>query len=101
MGTLYLVRDGERTIWLATEHDNRLYVYVANLKTFVLNRPLSADFQIYRDHTYEAVDTKRAEELIAADLIGRITQSNSWLLDHFRDEPNQLNSYQVLHAQSY
>ncbi len=97
MGTLYLVRDDERTIWLATEHDNRLYVYVANLKSFVLNQPLSVDFLIDRDHTYEPVDAKTAAEVIAAGRIGKIdVRSNGWLLEHFRAEPHQLDSEEVL-----
>jgi hypothetical protein len=100
MGTLYLVRDGDRIIWLANEHNDRLYVYVANLGTFVLNPPLSVDFLIDRAQTYEAVDAARAAEIMAAGRIGKIDpRSNRWLLEHFRAEPSQLDSTEVLRAQ--
>ncbi len=69
---LYLVHSGERTIWLAAEHNNRLYCYVQNLNAFVRNNPLSVDFLIDRDHTYEPIDVARARDVMEAGRVGRI-----------------------------
>jgi hypothetical protein len=94
---LYLVRDGDRTIWLATEHNGRLYVYVANLNTFVRNNPLSLDYLIDRNHTYQRIDLAEATKVMNAGRVGRIDPRwNGWLIEHFRNEPDQLQLDDVL-----
>lgn len=94
---LYLVRHGDREIWLAAEHDGRLYVYVANLKTFVYNGPASVDFLIDRDHTYAPIDVPEAAKIMGDGRIGKIDgRSNRWLIDHFRAEPRKLDPADVL-----
>ena len=97
MSALYLVRDGTEKIWLATEHNGRLFAWVPNLNVFVRNNPLSLDFLIDREFTYEPIDVPDAAKIMADGRIGRIDgRTKRWLIDRFRDEPDKLNPTDVL-----
>ncbi|MGD9622258.1 MAG: hypothetical protein AB7G47_19715 [Mycolicibacterium sp.] len=99
MSALYLVNDHDRTIWLAAEHDGKLYSYIPNVEEFVYNQPLSADFLIDRNLTYTPIDTAQAATIITTGTVGKIDgRSNRFLLDHFRSEPRKLNPTEVLGA---
>ena len=102
MSALYLVSDGDRAAWLAAEKDGRVYCYVPNLKTFVYNQPLSLDFLIDHDLTYEPTEQGTAARIIKHGALGKIdARSNKDLLEDFRAETRRLNPCDVLAANTF
>lgn len=99
MSDMYLVKDGDRTVTLATEHNNRLYGYVANLDAFVYNGPMSIDFLVDRRMTYELVDADAAAAIVKAGTVGRLDgRIFKDLLDELRAETRRLDPNEVLGA---
>lgn len=94
--TLYLVNDGDRAVALAAEHDGKLYSYVPNIDAFVYNKPMSIDFLIDQNMTYEPQAPKQAGEIIKAGVIGKIDSTNTYLLDHMKAETDRLTPAEVL-----
>lgn len=102
MSDLYLVKDGDRTVVLATEREGKIYGYIPNLETFVYNRPMSVDFLIDRDMTYEPIGAETAADIIKAGTIGRIDgRTNKFLLDHFRQEQRRIEPTEVVSAAAF
>lgn len=99
MTALYLVRDGDRTVSLAAERDGKLHVFIPNLDAFVYNKPMSVDFLIDRNMTYEPVTAPAAAEIINEGVIGKLDgRSHKTLLDWARAEPRRLDPAEVLGA---
>lgn len=99
MSGLYLVKDGKRTVTLAAEQDGKLYAFVPNVSSFVYNKPMSVDFQIDRELTYERVSNETAASVVREGSIGKIDESkNKFLLDHMRAETRRINPSEILGA---
>lgn len=88
----YLVKDGTRTVTLAAEKESKLYGFVPEFQSFVYNKPMTIDFQIDREMTYEPVDTNRAAEIVRA---GEIGMSNSMVLELLKLEARRLDPGQL------
>ena len=99
MSALYLVKDGDRTVVLAVERDGRIYGYIPNLKAFVYNKPMSVDFLIDREMTYEPVTAGVAADIIAKGVIGKIDgRTNKFLLDEMKAETRRIQPAEILRA---
>lgn len=99
MSALYLVKDGDRTVVLAAERDGKLYGYVPNVEAFVYNKPMSVDFLIDQNMTYEPQTAEQAADIIKAGVVGKINgRTNKFLLDHMKAEPNRMTPAEVLGA---
>ncbi|MBU8820360.1 hypothetical protein KL864_31250 [Mycolicibacterium goodii] len=99
MSALYLVKEGDRAVILAAERDGRLYGYIPNVAAFVYNKPMSVDFLIDRDMTYQPVDHDEAAAIIKAGQIGKINgRTNKFLLDRAKAETRRLDPVEILGA---
>ncbi len=99
MSALYLVKDGDRSVVLAVERDGRIYGYIPNLDAFVYNKPMSVDFLIDQDMTYEPVTAGAAAGMIAKGAIGKIDgRTNKFLLDEMKAEVRRIQPAEVLGA---
>lgn len=97
MSEFYLVKDGPRTVSLATERDGKLYAFVPNVSSFVYSKPMSVDFQIDREMTYEPVSADAAADIVRAGSIGEIDESaNQFLIDHVRAETHRISPKEIL-----
>ena len=97
MSALYLVKDGDRTIALAAEHDGKLHCYVPNVAAFVYNKPMSTDFLIDQEMNYEPVTPQEATDIIKEGAIGKIDgRTNKSLLDWAKAETRRLDPAEVL-----
>lgn len=98
MSTLYLVKEEEeRSVILAAERDGRLYGYVPNVNAFVYNKPMSVDFLIDRNMTYQPIDTDEAAAIIKAGQIGKINgRTNKFLLDRAKAETRRIDPSEIL-----
>jgi len=96
---IYLVKDGERTVTLAAEHNNRLYAYVPNFDAFIYDDPMSVDYLIDREMTYEPVAATEAASIVKAGKIGRLDgRVFKDLLDELGAEKRRLSPAEVLGA---
>lgn len=99
MSALYLVKEGDRAVILAAERDGRLYGYVPNVNAFVYNKPMSVDFLIDRNMTYQPVDADEAAAMIKAGQIGKINgRTNKFLLDRAKAETRRIDPTEILGA---
>lgn len=99
MSALYLVKEGDRAVILAAERDGRLYGYIPNVNAFVYNKPMSVDFLIDRDMTYQPVDHDEAAAIIKAGQIGKINgRTNKFLLDRTKAETRRIDPTEILDA---
>ena len=58
--SLYVVRDGERLVWIAALLAEDIYTYVPNTGKFHLNEGLRDDFFLARNLQYEQVSVAKA-----------------------------------------
>lgn len=99
MSALYLVKEEDRAVILAAEHEGRLYGYIPNVNAFVYNKPMSVDFLIDRNMTYQPVDHDEAAAIIKAGQIGKINgRTNKFLLDRTKAETRRLDPTEILGA---
>ena len=78
----YIVKDGFRIVTLAVEYDGKLYAFIPNFRSFVYNRPMSVDFQIDREMTYEPISKDAAEATIRDGALGELDESILNLFEH-------------------
>jgi hypothetical protein len=95
---LYLVKDGEREVWVAALANEHMYSYVANTGFFHDNNALRNDFYMDFDYDCEEIDIIRAKELIAADvgLLDETTTADA--LVKWRADPRPLAPNDVFAA---
>lgn len=92
--TLLLVRTpkGAET-WVAYEDlaQENLYVYVPNTGRFHLNDPLSVDYYVDQELSYQPITPAEAAAAIKAGVVGRIDERRKgFLVDQFRaDDPSR------------
>lgn len=99
MSALYLAKDSERTVWLAVEQDGKLYGYVPNVEAFVYNEPMTLDFLIDRELSYDPITAEAAADVIHTGVIGRIDgRTNKYLLGVVAAETRRLMPADVLGA---
>lgn len=99
MGALYMVKDGNRDLVLAAEREGKLYVFVPNFEAFVYNKPMSVDFAIDRNLTYQPLSTEAAADIVEAGSVGMIDeQANQFLLDNLKSEPSRMTLDEALAA---
>lgn len=92
-----LVRDRHRTVALAVLHGNRIFSYVPNLKAFIYDGPMSVDYLVDRDMTYEPVNASDAAEIIEQGEIGWLDdQIFMDLLTELSTESRRLTPDEVL-----
>lgn len=61
---LYLVKDGDRPVWVAALAHETMYGYVVNTGKFHDNNALRNDYYMERDFTYEEIGSAEARRLI-------------------------------------
>ena len=87
---LYLVKDGERQVWVAALANEHMYSYVANTGYFHDNNALRNDFYMDFDYQYEEIDVIRAKTLIAAG-VGKLDETTrADALSKWRADPRPL-----------
>lgn len=87
---LYLVKDGERQVWVAALAHEHMYSYVANTGYFHDNNALRNDFYMDFDYEYEEIDVVRAKALIAAG-VGQLDETTrADALAKWRADPRPL-----------
>lgn len=70
--SLYLVKDGDRQLWVAHETDaGQLYVYVPNTGRFHRNRGLAADFYGEQHYSYEPLSGAEVQDAVR-DKVGKL-----------------------------
>ncbi|MCT7373123.1 MULTISPECIES: hypothetical protein [Mycolicibacterium] len=95
----YLVKDGTRIQALAAHVDGRLFCYVPDVDAFVYNKPLSVDFMVDRNKTYNHIDVTQARRIMAEGCIGAVGDRGSQtLIDWAYGEPHRLGASEVLDA---
>lgn len=68
MTRLYLVKDGERPLWVAALVDEDVWTYVANTGKFHRNDGLRHDFFMLNELAYNEIGVTEARRLIAEGL---------------------------------
>jgi hypothetical protein len=87
---LFLVKDGDREVWVAALANEHMYSYVDNTGFFHDNNALRNDYYMDFDYEYEEIDIARAKELIAAG-IGRLDETTrADALTKWRNDPRPL-----------
>ena len=61
---LYLVKEGERRVWVAALGHETMYAYVGNTGKFHDNNALRNDFYMSRHFSYEPIGPAEARRLI-------------------------------------
>ena len=61
---LYLVKERDRSVWVAAVAHETMYAYVGNTGKFHDNNALRNDFSMERHFTYEEVGSAEARRLI-------------------------------------
>jgi hypothetical protein len=98
--SLYLVRKGDRQLWVGYEREDGFYTYLANTGQFVRNDAVGADFLMDREMDYEPLTPDQAQAKMAAG-VGRVDERKmGWLVKEFRaEEAESLTVEQVFGAQ--
>lgn len=98
--SLYLVRDGDREVWVAAEREGRMFTYVANTGRFQRNKPVGSDFLMEREMAYEPLTPEQARAKMDAG-VGRLDERTMGpILDQFRaDDAEYLSVEDVFGAQ--
>lgn len=97
---LYLVKtpaDGFEN-WVAYEHpEGDLYVFVQNTGKFHRNGPLTTDYYVHQELTYEPIDAAAAQRAIAAGEVGKLdARSQKWILDRYLQDENWIDPQDIL-----
>lgn len=71
---LFLVKEGQRQVWVAALANENMYSYVGNTGRFHDNNALRNDFYMEQHFEYEELTIAEAEELISAG-VGTIDES--------------------------
>jgi hypothetical protein len=66
MTRLYLVKDGERELWVAALVDEDVWTYVANTRKFHRNEGARHDFYFLNELEYVEIGIAEAQRLIGA-----------------------------------
>jgi hypothetical protein len=91
---LYLVKEEERSVWVAGLAHEMMYVYVANTGKFHDNNALRNDFYMERWFTYEEIGTAEARRLIDEG-VGRLDEGSE-ALSRWQADPKPLDPADVL-----
>ncbi|MEV8375705.1 hypothetical protein AB0P21_23415 [Kribbella sp. NPDC056861] len=95
---LFLVKDGERLVWVAALAHEHLYSYVGNTGFFHDNNALRNDYYMDFDFEYEEIDITRAKALIAAG-VGQLDESvRADALAMWRSDPRPMTPGDVFAA---
>ncbi|WBQ07039.1 hypothetical protein [Kribbella sp. CA-293567] len=93
---LYLVKERDRSVWVAALASEVMYSYVANTGKFHDNLALRNDFYMERHFTYTEIGSAEARNLIGADL-GRLDEDDyADVLAEWRADPKPLDPAEVL-----
>ncbi|MFC6161860.1 hypothetical protein [Kribbella jiaozuonensis] len=93
---LYLVKDGERLVWVAALAHEHMYSYVANTGKFHDNNALRNDFYMERAFTYEPIGPADARRLIRQGVGTLDEEEHSDSLTDWRADPKPLDPTDVL-----
>ena len=93
--SLYIVRDGERFLWVAAVLGEEVYCYVPDLGTFHRNDGLRDDYFMDRDLQYERIAVARAQELLRGGLQPLDAEVMADHLAEWREDPGALAPEQV------
>lgn len=96
--SLYVVREGERFVWLAALLGEDVYTYVPNTGRFHLNEGLREDYFMTRDLQYEEITAAKAQALIEAGIDDLDEDLMEDSLARWRSAPEQLAPDQVYAA---
>ncbi|MDX6260559.1 MAG: hypothetical protein QOH84_2247 [Kribbellaceae bacterium] len=93
--SLYLVKDGDRFVWVAALIGEDIYTYVPNTGNFHRNAGLRDDFFMAQDLQYERVTVSKARAVIDAGLEPLDEDLMGDHLDDWRQDPEALVPEQV------
>jgi hypothetical protein len=93
--SLYLVRDGERFVWVAALLGEDIYTYVQNTGKFHRNAGLRDDFFMAQDLQYEQVTVGKAKAVIESGLEPLDEDVMGDHLEEWRNDPEGLDPEQV------
>lgn len=93
--SLYVVRDGERFVWMAAVLGEDVYCFVPDTGRFHRNEGLREDFFMERELQYEGVTVGRARALIESGLDRLDPEVMADHLAEWRDDPRGLLPEQV------
>lgn len=93
--SLYVVRDGERFVWIAALLAEDIYTYVPNTGKFHLNEGLRDDFFMARNLQYEQVSVVKAKAMIDTGLEPADEELMADSLARWRSDPEQFDPEQV------
>jgi hypothetical protein len=93
--SLYVVRDGERFVWIAALLAEDIYTYVPNTGKFHLNEGLRDDFFMAQDLQYEQVTVSKAKAMIDAGIEPVDEELMADSLTRWRSDPEQFDPEQV------
>lgn len=85
--TLYLVKDGDRELWVAYQDDQaRMWAYDGHTGKFHRSRPLYLDFFWDKENQYTAIDDAQAREAIARGVGKYDKRKLGWLYERHSSE---------------
>ncbi|TDD42332.1 hypothetical protein E1263_42245 [Kribbella antibiotica] len=93
--SLYIVKDGERFLWVAAALGDEVYSFVPDLGTFHRNDGLRDDFFMERELQYEQITVTRAKALIESGLQPLDGEVMADHLTDWRSDPAALAPEQV------
>lgn len=93
--SLYVVRDGERFVWIAALLAEDIYTFVPNTGKFHLNEGLRDDYFMTRNLQYEQITVAKAKAMIEAGLEPVDEELMADSLTRWRSDPEQFHPEQV------
>jgi hypothetical protein len=95
---LYIVKDGDRVVWLAALLAEDIYTYVPNTGRFHPNAGLRHDFFMERSLQYEEITVGRARGLLADGITPLDEDVMADALRQWRSDPTALDPEQMFVA---
>jgi hypothetical protein len=92
MTRLFLVRDGDREVWVAALVDEDVWTYVVNTGKFHRNEGARHDYYFLNELHYDPIGIAQAKRLINAG-VGTIDETElPELVEEWRDDPHGMDA---------
>lgn len=91
MTRLYLVKDGERELWVAALVDEDVWTYVANTGKFHRNEGARHDFYFLNELEYAEIGIAEAQRLIRAGVGTVDEQELADSIQRWREDPDAMD----------
>jgi hypothetical protein len=97
MTRLFLVKDGERELWVAALVDEDVWTYVANTGKFHRNEGARHDYYFLNELQYDSIGIAEAKRLISAG-VGTVDETEfPDSVRRWRDDPHGMDA-EVIYA---